>query len=128
MKPRLVPVLAALAVAGCSKVHEQRSFSLQPRGGNTLSISAPLSEQKVNVAVTSDQPVDVWVLLEKDVPQGDKDYFDPDTAMKTGVLAKEKNTKEATLQATIPGKEKYQVYVSNPGTKPASVTVKIDSQ
>ena len=127
MKLRPVPLLALLALAGCSKIHEQRSITIPPRGGNTLSITAPLSEQKVKVAVTSDQPVNVWILLEKDVPKGDKDDFDPDT-MKEGVLAKEKNTKDATLTATIPGKEKYQVYVSNPGTKPASVTVKIDSQ
>lgn len=128
MKLRLVPVIAIFAVAGCSKVHEQRSFSLPMRGGNALSISAPLSEQKVKVVVTSDEAVDVWILLEKDVPAGDKDFFNPDEKMKTGVLAKEKNTKEATLQATIPAKENYQIYVSNPGNKTASVTVKVDSQ
>jgi len=48
--------------------------------------------------------------------------------MKSGVLAKEKNAKEATLSATIPAKEKFQVYVNNTGSKPASVTVKIDSK
>ncbi len=128
MKLRYVPALSILLVAGCSKIHEQRSFTLEPRGGNTLSISAPLSEQKVNVAVTSDEPVDVWVLLEKDVPPGSKDDFDPDAKMKSGILATEKKTLNATLQATVPGKEKYQVYVTNPGQKPANVTVKVDSQ
>jgi len=128
MKLRLVPVFAIFAVVGCSKVHEQRSFTLEQRAGNMLSISAPLSEQKVAVAVASDLPVDVWILLEKDVPAGEKDYFNPDEKMKTGILAKEKNTKEVTLQATIPAKEKYQIYVSNPGTKTATVTVKVDSQ
>jgi Prokaryotic membrane lipoprotein lipid attachment site len=127
MKRCLIPALAMLALAGCSKVHEQRSFTLAPLGGNTLSITAPLSEQKVTVVVSSDQPVNVWVLLEKDVPPGDKGDVDPDK-MTSGVLAKEKNTKEATLQATVPAKEKYQVYIVNSGTKTASVTVKVDSQ
>jgi uncharacterized protein YcfL len=128
MRQRLIPALALFLLVGCSKIHEQRSFTLEPRGGNTLSISAPLSEQKVKVAVTSDEPVDVWVLLEKDLPPGNKDYFDPDAKMKSGILASEKKTRDATLQATIPGKEKYQIYVSNPGDKAANVTVKVDSQ
>jgi hypothetical protein len=128
MKPRLIPVLAVVVLAGCSKIHEQRSFTLEGHGGNTLSISPPVSDQKVQVAVTADQPVDVWVLLEKDVPPGNKDFFDPDAKMKSGILASEKKTREATLQATIPGKEGYQIYVSNPGEKAANVTVKVDSQ
>ena len=127
MKRCLVPALALLALGGCSKIHEQRAFSLAPLGGNTLSISAPVSEQKVTVVVTSDQPVNVWVLLEKDVPAGDKGDLDPEK-MTGGVLAKEKNTKDITLQATVPAKEKYQVYVVNPGSKAANVTVKVDSQ
>jgi hypothetical protein len=128
MKPRLIPVLAVVVLAGCSKIHEQRSFTLEPHGGNTLSISAPVSEQKVKVSVTADQPVDVWILLEKDVPAGNKDFFDPDAKMKSGILASERKTREATLQATIPDKEGYQVYVNNPGDKAANVTVKVDSQ
>jgi hypothetical protein len=128
MKLRLVPVLAALALAGCSKIHEQRSFVVAPQGGNTLSISAPVSEQKVTIAVSSDQPVNVWVLLEKDVPPGDRNDFDPNTHMKSGILAEAKNAKDTSLQATIPAKEKFQVYVNNTGGKTANVTVKIDSK
>ena len=128
MKLRVVPYLAVLVLAGCSKIHETRPFTLKPLGGNTLSISAPLSEQKIKVAVTSDQPVNVWVLLEKDLPSESKDDFDPDKSMKSGILAQEKNTKDATLNATIPAKERFQIYVNNPGSKPASVTVKVDSQ
>jgi hypothetical protein len=130
MKMRHVPALSILLLAGCSKIHEQRSFTLEPGAGNTLSITAPLSEQKVKIAVTSDQPVDVWVLLERDLPaggRGDRADWNPDT-MTTGILAKEKKTTSATLEATIPGKEPYQIYVSNPNPKPASVTVKVDSE
>jgi hypothetical protein len=127
MKLRLVPLLAVVVLAGCSKIHEQRAFVVPPQGGNTLTITAPVSEQKITVVLSSDQPVNVWILLEKDVPSGDKDTFDPDAQMKSGVLAKEKNAKDVTLQATIPAKEKFQVYVNNTGSKQANVTVKIDS-
>jgi len=128
MRLRLLPVLAVVALVGCSKIHEQRSFTLQPHGGYTLSVTAPVSEQKVSVAVTSNEPINVWILLEKEIPSGDKDDFDPDVNMKSGVLAKEKKAKDVVLQATIPAKEKFQVYLNNPGSKPANVTVKIDSQ
>jgi hypothetical protein len=126
MKLRLVPVLVVVVLAGCSKVHEQRSFTLKPYGGNTLSITAPVSEQKVTVGVTSDQPINVWVLLEKNVPQGDKGDLDPEK-MTEGVLAKELSTKAANLEVTVPAKEAFQIYVVNPSTKSAEVTVKVDS-
>src|SRR5215211_6277980 len=125
MRLRLIPVLAVCAFAGCSKIHEQRSFTIESGGAYTLNITAPLSEQKVKVEVTSDEPINVWVILEKDVPGG-KDEFDPES-LKSGVLAKEKDTKQVTLTATIPAKEKYRVYINGPAKK-ASVTVKVDSQ
>jgi hypothetical protein len=127
MKLRLVPILAIILLAGCSKVHEQRSFPLEPGAGNTLSITAPISEQKVKVVVTAEQPVNVWVLLEKNIPPGDRGDWNPDT-MTSGILAKEKQTKSVTLEATIPAKEPYQIFVNNPGAKAVNVTVKIDSQ
>jgi hypothetical protein len=124
MKARLIPLVAILAVAGCSKIHEEKSFTLEAGGSHSLDISAPLSEQKVKVALTSDEPVNIYVLLSKSV-EGKTD-FDPDT-MKEGVLAKEKNIKSATLTATVPAKEKYLIYVDG-ATKKANVSVKVDSQ
>ena len=55
-----------------------------------------------------------------------KDDFNPEK-LTEGVVAKEKNTKDSTLTATIPAKEKFRVFV-NGATKKANVTVKIDSQ
>ena len=125
MTTRLLPVLAVIAMAGCSKVHDQRSFTVEGGSSHSLMISAPVSEQKVKVVVTSDKPINVWIVLEKDVP-GAKEEFDPETIL-SGILAKEKNTKEVTLEATIPAKENYRVYINGP-TEKANVTVKIDSQ
>ena len=125
MRFRLIPLLVVFALAGCSKIHEQRSFSVDPHGSHTLEVSAPVSQQTVKVAVTSDEPVNVWVLLSKNVPEG-KDDFDPES-LQEGVITKEKNTKDATLTATIPAKEKFVIFV-NGATKKANVTVKVDSQ
>ena len=81
MNLRLVPVLAVVALAGCSKIHEQRSLTVAPLGHNTLSITAPVSEQQLTVVVSSDQPVNVWILLEKDIPPGF--HVDVDQSMDT---------------------------------------------
>jgi hypothetical protein len=125
MKTRLLPLFALVAFVGCSKVHEERSFTLLPGAFNTLHISEPLSEQKVKVVVKSDVPVNVYVILEKNIPAG-KDEYEPDT-IKEGVVAKEKNTMDVTLTATIPAKNAYVIYVDG-ANKKASVSVTINSQ
>jgi hypothetical protein len=125
MRLRLIPFLAVFALAGCSKIHEERSFALEPGDTHGFTVTAPLSDQKVKVEVTSEQPLNVWVILEKDIPQG-KTEFDPEL-LQSGVLAKEKATKQATLTATIPAKEKFRVYF-DAAVKKTNVTVKIDSQ
>jgi hypothetical protein len=125
MKLRWLALFILVPLAGCSKIHEQRSFTVEPGGSHSLQITAPLSEQKLQIVLTSDQPVNIWVVLEKNIPEG-KDEFDPET-LKEGVVAKEKAKTEATLTATIPAKEKFRVYIDGVKKK-ASVTVKIDSQ
>jgi hypothetical protein len=125
MSVRRLAVIAVIAVAGCSKVHEQRSFDVEAGASHSLEITAPLSQQTVKIVATSDQPVNVWVLLDKNLGET-KDDINPEK-LTEGVLAKELKTKECTLTATIPGKEKYRVFVNGASTK-ASVTVKIDSQ
>jgi len=125
MSIRRLAVLAVIVVAGCSKVHHQTSFDVDTGGSHSVEVSAPLSEQTVKVVTTSDQPVNVWILLDKHLGEM-KDDFNPET-LKEGVLAKEKGTKDSTLTATIPAKEKYRVFI-NGAQKKANVTVKIDSQ
>src|SRR3954465_15435364 len=120
MKLRAIPLLAIFALAGCSKLHDQRTFTLGIGESNSIKISPPVSEQKLKITLASDQPVNIWVVLEKDVPGGAND-FDP-TAMKTGVLASSKNAKDASLDATIPAKEAYRIFVNGVNQK-ASITV-----
>ena len=125
MKHRLAPILFVCALAGCSKIHDVRQFSVDATESKTFKISPPVSEQKLKVAMTSDQPVNVWVVLKKDVPPGKED-FDPAT-MKTGVLASSQMTKDANLDVTVPAQEEYWIIV-NGAIKKATGTIKIDSQ
>lgn len=125
MRFRYLPLLAVFALTGCSKIHQQFSFSIEPGDSHTLNVSAPLSEQKLKINMTSDQPVNIYVILEKNFGGG-KDNFDPE-ALKEGVLEKAKSKKDADLVVTVPAKEKFVVFV-NGAVKKASVNVKIDSQ
>jgi len=126
MRVRYLPLLAVFALTGCSKIHQQFSFTVEPGNFHTLKVSAPLSEQKLKVNMTSDQPVNIYVILDKNLPPEIKDDFDPET-VKEGVLVKEKGKKDADLSVTVPAKEKFSVIVNGAGKK-ASITVKIDSQ
>ena len=125
MTLRRLAFLAVILAAGCSKVHYQSSFLVDVGGSRSVEISAPMSQQTIKVVTTSDQPVNVWVLLDKNLPEI-KDDFNPEK-LTEGVVAKEKNTKDSTLTATIPAKEKFRIFV-NGATKKANVSVKIDSQ
>jgi hypothetical protein len=125
MKLRAMPLLAIFALAGCAKLHEQKSFTLDLGESRSIQISAPVSEQKVKVTLASDQPVNIWVVLEKDIPGGATD-FDP-TTLKSGVVASSKAAKDASLDATIPAKEAYRIFLNGAGKK-ANVNVTIDGK
>ncbi len=128
MKVRLVPALALVVLAGCSKLHVEKQYPLEMFQARSVEVSAPTSEQKIRVTVTSDEPITVTVILDKELPAGKAgaDDFDPGQLDK-GTLAQKKDTKEASLDVTIPAKEKYRVYVSG-AKKKAQVTIKIDEQ
>ena len=128
MKARFVPALALVALAGCSKLHVEKSYTLDPGTVQHLEVTPPTSEQKLKVSVTSDEPITLTVILVKDVPaaKGGAEDIDPDTLTKAAV-AQKKEAKDATLDVTIPAKEKYRVYVSGV-KKMAKVTIKIDEQ
>jgi hypothetical protein len=128
MKVRLVPALALVVLAGCSKLHVEKQYTLEPGTIQHVEVSPPTSDQKLKVSVTSDEPVTVTVLLVKDIPaaKGGAEDIDPGT-LTTGGLGQKKDVKEATLDVTVPAKEKYRVYISGV-KKLAKVTVKIDEQ
>lgn len=126
MNIRLMPAVVLMFLAGCSKVHEERQFTLEPAAAKMLEVTAPVSQQKVKITMTADNPVNIYLVLTKDVFVKLGEDFDPET-MKTGILASEKKVTSATLTATIPAKEAYRIYCGG-AAKQTSVTIKIDSQ
>ena len=126
MKARLLPALALVALAGCSKLHVDKQYTLESFDTKYVEVSAPTSEQKLKVMMTSDEPITLTVLLVKDIPAEKGGEFDPGR-MTTGTLGQKKDVKEATLDVTVPAKEMYRVYLSG-AKKTAKVSVKIDEQ
>src|ERR671911_1351513 len=97
-------VVLAFLVAGCAdKLRTESAFTL-PDGGNTTKVfdlPAQSAEQTIKVEVTSDKPVDVFVMPAKDAPGLDglptKEWQTKAPTFKEGV------TKQ-TLTAKVPAK------------------------
>jgi hypothetical protein len=111
------------AAAGCAdKLRYERTFTLPEDGARSRELKLPPQSvaQTVRIAVTADQPVDVYVLPEKDLQRLDaKDWGSKAIASKQGVTAE-------TLTADIPAEQETAVVVTlGSGTAKAQVTVKM---
>ena len=104
--------------AGCQKMHETKAFDLHTGEVRDIHISAPTYGQTVKVVATSsDSPIAVYVVLEKDFEAVHKalmNYKEPDQAM---VLASGKDSKELTVEAKVPAKNEYAVLVARANKK-----------
>jgi len=116
-------VLAAGLTAGCqSRLNVEMAFQLDVGAQKDLEIDAPRHDQKVSVSVTSDAPVNVFVYLQKDrqavLDARGREKVPPQ------VLGSAENTPSATVEVTLPAKERGVVTIET-GPKAASVKVKI---
>lgn len=121
-------VVLALLVAGCAdKLRTESAFTL-PDGGNTTKVfdlPAQSAEQTLKVEVTSDRPVDVFVMPAKDAP--DLDGLPTKEWQTKSVTFKEGVTNE-TLTAKVPAKQATKVVVTpSAKTQKAQVTVKLSN-
>jgi hypothetical protein len=111
-------VAAALASSGCnlSRVKYDNVVKLDPtnRPTVTLEIDPPKKDQEVAIEVSSDQTINVEVVLDKN--KG-----------KSKPLAYRTNTKTFNETVTIPANEKFSIVLSLPGPTPAQVAVKANS-
>jgi hypothetical protein len=119
-----------LAVAGCaSEVHFQETKDISIANAFDHVVGAPTSAQKVRIEVTAaKEPVDVWVMLEKDYNEN-TDKVDQDMSARKpppNILKYVLNTQETTLEVDIPAKQECHVWVTVL-KKPTPVTVKINS-
>lgn len=125
---KMLPVLCVVLLTGClkSKIHQEREFVLESGNTKALEIDAPNGNQKLKVVVTAtDASVDAYILLDEALV-GDKQDLDPAKLPEAAILDKSKNTKDATLSATIPSKKAFRIFIFSPSKK-TKVTVKIDS-
>jgi hypothetical protein len=126
-------LLACLALSlpglgGCQKLDEKRSVTLAPGDVKNLQIDAPRADQKVHVAVTSsDCPVDVYVVLQKDHDSVDQTLLAGNKPDAKKVLASQEKTRDASLEATVPAKSGYSIFFAG-ATKPTTVSVQVSGR
>ncbi len=126
-RTRCLVVLALLAAGCADKLSTSSSFTL-PDGGNitrVFDLPAQSVEQAVKVEVSSDKPVDVFVMPAKDAPNLDgmpnKDWQTKSSAFKEGVT-------NETLTVKVPAKQETKVIVTpSAKTQKANVTVKLSN-
>jgi uncharacterized lipoprotein YmbA len=119
-------IVLMFLVAGCAdKLRTESTFTL-PDGGNTTKVfdlPAQSAEQTLKVEVTSDKPVDVFVMSAKDAPNLDglptKEWQTKSQTFKEGVT-------NETLTAKVAAKQATKVVVTpSAKTQKAQVTVKL---
>ena len=126
MSRALAWIVLRFLVVGCAdKLRTESAFTL-PDGGNTTKVfdlPAQSAEQTLKVEVTSDQPVDVFVMPAKDAPDLDglptKEWQTKSQTFKEGVT-------NETLTAKVPAKQATKVVVTpSAKTQKAQVAVKL---
>jgi len=116
--------LALLMAVGCQQhLNEQRDIHVTPGTVKLVSIDGPSRQQKINVEVTSSAPVDVYIVLSSGQEAEDK-MLDGKRLDPSNVLASKDQVENATLDATVPAKNRFCVVVKN-AKKAADVKLKI---
>jgi hypothetical protein len=123
----LVLACLALTLAGCNKaLNFQKTLEVGPGEIKSFTVDAPRQNQKLTVTFKSSvTPVDVYIVLEKDLELVSKelqDYKKPGA-----VLNKLEKSKEGTVSADIPAKAEFGVIVTG-AVKDTSVEVKLTSK
>jgi hypothetical protein len=118
-------VALSLAVAvGCQRLNEKRTIHVSPGEVQDVIISGPRSEQKINVAVTSNAPIDVYVILSADEQAVKGKLLSSMKPDESKILKKELKTENANLEATIPAKNEFRVLLTG-AKKAADVNVHV---
>lgn len=132
MSRRLVLVLCSLGFAalgpGCQRVNQEKTISLAAGDIKApIIVSAPRSQQKIRVSVTSAEPVDVDVVLEANRAGVEATLLAGKRPAADKVVASKEKVKSDTLSATIPAGKEYAVVLSG-ATKTTEVKVTVKSE
>lgn len=116
-------LLALLFLCGCkSKLNVEKTFALKPGEVNSTIIDAISKAQDIKVSAQADADIDVYVFLEADRNDVEKDLNV--NKVNTKVIAHKKKTTGAELTANIPANSEAAVTVVS-GTKKAEVKLKL---
>src|SRR5262245_25416276 len=126
---RSLPVVAvcALVLAGCgSKVNVEQTVNLGgERTDATLIIDPPSSEQKVAVTAQAAEPFSLYLVADDETGGMQKRL--EEGKVPASPLAKQEDTKSASVEATIPAKKQFYVFLVRAGA-PTEVKVSIKSK
>jgi hypothetical protein len=111
-----------LAAAGCqSRLNEQRTLKLDSGLDSFITLDPPRYDQTVAVTVSADVPVDVYVFLEADREEAERQAAFGKKSPK--FLADGEKMQQGTLEAKVPAKQKALIMVRS--NKSGTATLKI---
>jgi len=114
--------LVFLVAAGCqSRLNDQRTLKLDAGLDSYITLDAPRYDQSLSLAVSADVPVDVYLYLEADREEAERQVQLGKKSPK--VLADREKVQEGTLEAKVPAKQKAILMVRS--TKSGTATLKI---
>ena len=119
---RAVVLLMLFAAAGCqSRLNDQRTLKLDGGLDSFITLDPPRYDQAIAVTVSADVPVDVYVFLDADREEAERQVAFGKKSPK--FLADREKMQEGTLEAKVPAKQKAVVMVRS--TRSGTATVKI---
>jgi len=123
--PRGTLAVLLLVLAGCQRLNYEKETTLDPSTDPLeYTFDGPPGEAKVNVKVDSNQPVNVWVVLEEDKDSALAVVLS--TKKPAKALAGQENTKAADFEATIPAKKNFVVLVTHGKGMHGSANVRLN--
>jgi hypothetical protein len=118
----VIGFLVPLALAGCqSRLNDQRTINIDSGKDSFITLDAPRYDQTVSVTVSADVPVDVYLFLEKDQAEVDRDVTLGKQSSK--VLAAKEKVQNDSLEGKVPAKQKPVLMIRS--TKSGTATLKI---
>jgi hypothetical protein len=122
-RPSLCTCVLLAALAGCqSKLNIDQTLQVESGSLKVIEVDAPRYDQKMVFSIQSDNPVNVFVYLQKD-KTAVMDAIEKDKKP-DGLLVSRENVTNETLEASVPGKQPAAVAFQTT-TKPAAVKLKI---
>jgi hypothetical protein len=126
MSLRLVAISLAVAV-GCQRLDVKRTIHVNPGDVQDVIIDPPRSEQNIKVGVTSNTPIDVYVILSSNGDAVKGKLLASQKPDDSKILVKELKTENASLDATIPAKNEFRVLLTG-AKKAADVNVSVTNR